>query len=70
VFLTKGPVDMKKKIRVVISAQENFSNRSLQRLTDGGGGRFTNSCIFSFVVLYRKTKTELGEITCLTVVRL
>ena len=30
---------------------------------------FTDPCIFSVVVLYRKTKTEVDEITCLTVVR-
>jgi len=33
-FLTRVPFNMK-KIRTVISAQENFSKRGVQRLTDG-----------------------------------
>ena len=39
----KGAGRYEKKIGTVISAQENFSIRSVQKMTDWGvGGRFTN----------------------------
>ena len=61
--------------RSILKKKNSHSNFSSEKFlkkgftkTDRFKKRFTNPCILSFVVLYRKTRTEVGEITCLSVV--